>query len=1355
MHQSSFNLMKYFKDFIENNFEGQRVKILDVGSYGVNGTYREVFSNLERFDYLGLDLTPGPNVDYVPSDPYKWDELADRSFDVIISGQAFEHIEFPWLTILEMKKKLKDNGLICIIAPSRGPEHRYPVDCWRYYPDGFHALAKWAGLEVIECRTNWGPSGFRDGSDQWGDTFCILRKRPELVEVRNPIGEVGNLSLPFKHAINNKSPLNLKRPDYYFSIARKEIADLLKRDNICADRVLEIGAASGATGRFLKEKGMVKEYIGVEISESAAVMAKKHLDEVIVADIERVDLEKEHGLRKEYFDLILCLDVLEHLYDPWEVLARLKKFLKPDGHLIASLPNVQHITVIKGLLEGRWRYESAGILDATHVRFFTLQDMLDMFDGAGFSITRLDRTFNPLLDLSKVREKGNNIDLGKAIINDLSRDEVMNIFTYQFLITAKKQFILKEKLLPLSRESRISEGLTSIVIVTFNQLEYTKKCVESLKRCTLEPHEIIFVDNGSKDGTLQWLRKLVSENSNYRLIENKENLGFAKGCNQGIQFSRGEYIVLLNNDVIVTERWLSGLLDCLKRAPDAGIVGPMTNNISGHQKVEVNYKDENGIEDFAKRFRETYRGRRIPLRRIVGFCMLFRKELIDKIGLLDESFGTGNFEDDDLCLRAELAGFRNYIAGDVFIHHYGSRSFIGNKIDYNSTMGGNRKRFNEKWNALGLDWESQTGKALLCLRILERAEELYQKGKFDLAIKALVAGLKRQPENKSLLYSLAEKLIDLKQYDHCLSILKELGVDDLRLSLFRGYCEEGLGNIDSADRIASDALSHNGNNPLALNLKGIVHYRKGNRDMASQYFRQAIEADPGYGEPYTNLGVITWASGNRGEAIEYLEKGFKLSPNVSDIASLYHSAISGEGLYERAEKVFEEVVRRYPLKRQNIFFYIDILLKTGSYEKAMDLIEKSIVRFGVDDEFINAALVVRERLGYRRITPAQHGSQGAHWEDKIFPVQNQVFPIRKWPTLSLCMIVKNEEGVLAQCLESVKALVDEIVIVDTGSQDRTKEIARVFGARVYDFPWNGDFSEARNLSLDKAEGDWILVLDADEVIAEKDHRVIREFIQRGKRKAYQMTTRNYMNRIVTGWRQNTGEYPEERGSGWMPSVKTRLFPNDKRLRFENPIHELIDYAVERAGYKIKICPVPVHHYGKLNEKKTEDKFQLYYELGKKKLEGSDNKPKALYELAIQASEMGRLDEAVQLWEELIKLKPEFGHAYVSLSRVYCELKRFDEAKEMAVKAVRLVPQMKEAYYALGLGQFYLGEFDEAMKNLQSAVKIDPDFPLPFALLALCQVLKGDKEGAKEYIEKVRTMGFDYPSFAEVILSKAS
>ena len=182
MHQSSYSIMIGFKELVDKHFQDEKIAILDIKTYGMKDDYKNSFAEPEKYLYTGIDVNPEPNVDYTPADPYCWPELQDESFDVIISGQTFEHIEYPWLIIEEMNRVLKKNGLICIVAPSRGPEHKYPVDCWRYYPDGFRALAKWVNLQVLESKATWGKSGFTDGSDQWGDAFCILFK-PENQEI--------------------------------------------------------------------------------------------------------------------------------------------------------------------------------------------------------------------------------------------------------------------------------------------------------------------------------------------------------------------------------------------------------------------------------------------------------------------------------------------------------------------------------------------------------------------------------------------------------------------------------------------------------------------------------------------------------------------------------------------------------------------------------------------------------------------------------------------------------------------------------------------------------------------------------------------------------------------------------------------------------------------------------------------------------------------------------------------------------------------------------------------------------------------------------------------------------------------
>ena len=176
MHASSYASMERLAStYLAGHEPGT---VYDIGSLSIGGSYRPIFEN-RGWRYQGIDIEAGPNVDIVLEDPYLL-PLADGSASLVISGQAFEHIEFFWLTFREMSRILAVDGLLFLIAPSRGHEHRYPVDCWRFYPDGYRALAKWGGLEALEATTQWqrklGPWYARK-KDMWGDTVGAFTKR--------------------------------------------------------------------------------------------------------------------------------------------------------------------------------------------------------------------------------------------------------------------------------------------------------------------------------------------------------------------------------------------------------------------------------------------------------------------------------------------------------------------------------------------------------------------------------------------------------------------------------------------------------------------------------------------------------------------------------------------------------------------------------------------------------------------------------------------------------------------------------------------------------------------------------------------------------------------------------------------------------------------------------------------------------------------------------------------------------------------------------------------------------------------------------------------------------------------------
>lgn len=185
MHRSSYNRIIYFKENYLNPEE--ELKILDIGSLDKDGDYNYgLILNEEKWTYQGLDLKEGNNVHIVVENPYDWKEIEDETYDVIVSGQAFEHIEYFWLTLEQVKRVLKPGGLFCLIAPSSGPVHRNPYDCYRFNQDGMKAMAKYIKFTVLETGTH------KDNHNPWNDSHLIAKK-PESGTLEDLENKVGNL----------------------------------------------------------------------------------------------------------------------------------------------------------------------------------------------------------------------------------------------------------------------------------------------------------------------------------------------------------------------------------------------------------------------------------------------------------------------------------------------------------------------------------------------------------------------------------------------------------------------------------------------------------------------------------------------------------------------------------------------------------------------------------------------------------------------------------------------------------------------------------------------------------------------------------------------------------------------------------------------------------------------------------------------------------------------------------------------------------------------------------------------------------------------------------------------------------
>jgi len=802
-------------------------------------------------------------------------------------------------------------------------------------------------------------------------------------------------------------PAPLARDPGYFEFARPDLIELIPKD---ARRVLDVGCGAGRLGEALKQR-QEAHVVGIELDERAAAAARHRMDDVVVGDVESPDLALPEG----HFDCIVLGDVLEHLRDPAAVLRRLRPVLAEGGVLVASIPNARHHTVVSGLLDGDWTYVSTGLLDADHLRFFTRREIEKLLTRAGFEIAEVRAVPGPGYDEWRRQTDRRSVAVGALYISGLPEDQAEEFFVYQYLIRA-------------TAAPTAFHGLTSIVIPTFNQLSYTRQCLDSIRCFTDEPYEIIVVDNGSTDGTPDYLSALAD----VQLIRNEENRGFPAAVNQGIQAAKGSQVLLLNNDTVVTSCWLTRLLRCLHSDPQIGLVGPCSNFVSGPQQIPVRYRNLAGLDGFAWDVGKASDGRYEDVDRLVGFCLLIRREVVNAVGLLDERVGIGTFEDDDYCRRALGAGYRAVIARDAFVHHFGGRTFVGEGVDFSALMRENQRRFRDKWS----------GQA--------------------------------QPAAPS-----------------------------------------------------------------------------------------PGETEPGPAKPGASLKL-------------------RLAP--------------GGGL---------------------------LLARDG-------------------------------------------------------------------PLLSLCMIVRDSRRTLRACLESVKPWVDEMIVVDTGSQDDTKQIARSLGARVHEFPWCDDFSAARNESLRYATGEWVFWMDADDTIDPKNGGRLQSLVRRN----HPEKTLGHVLQVHCPGGQDDGD------EGLTVVDHVKVFRNRPNLRFEGRVHEQILPAIRRAGGEVEWTDIHVVHSGydhtpEGQRRKRERDLRLL----QLELEERPDHPFTLFNLGMTYSDIGRHEEAIQALERSIEVSdPRDSHvrkAYALLVGSHRGLKDQEQAWAACQRGRQVYPNDPELLFLEGILNHHFGRHREA------------------------------------------------------------
>ena len=326
--------------------------ICEIGSLQVPGQegfadLRPLFSNKK---YIGCDYQLGTGVDRQENTHYL--TLRDNSIGTVLILDTLEHVANVYRAIDEIYRVLRPGGLVILSSVMNFPIHNYPQDYWRFTPQAFELL-----LEKFETH-----KVTYDGNKDF------------------PTGIYG---------YGIKTTRNTNKIKYDFRVNLKDTnSTLTKIVNFIGEhkKVLEFGCSTGYMSKILKQNGC--EVIGIEINRQASKIARKYCKKIINGDIEQLEYEQVLGNTK--FDYIVFADVVEHLKDPLSVLVKIKKSLKKEGKVIISVPNIAHASIRLELLTGEFEYEKAGILDESHLKFFTKRSIMRLLDSCGYYIEHID-----------------------------------------------------------------------------------------------------------------------------------------------------------------------------------------------------------------------------------------------------------------------------------------------------------------------------------------------------------------------------------------------------------------------------------------------------------------------------------------------------------------------------------------------------------------------------------------------------------------------------------------------------------------------------------------------------------------------------------------------------------------------------------------------------------------------------------------------------------------------------------------------------------------------------------------------------------------------------------------------------
>jgi len=748
----------------------------------------------------------------------------------------------------------------------------------------------------------------------------------------------------------------------------------------------------------------------------------------------------------------------------------------------------------------------------------------------------------------------------------------------------------------------------SIVMICYNGVDITAKCIRSVLEHSKD-FEFIIVDNGSTDGTKEYLESIAAKNGSIRLIRIDENMTFSKANNVGLKLAQGKHVAIINNDIVVNKDWLDRLCDHLYNIPlsNLAMIGPVSGCSNGRQMV--------GLQD-PEAWYQANRGRWAHAGKLFGWCMLIKKSALDEIGGFDERF-VNAYEDNDLCLRLLLAGYKMAIAYDTYIYHAGQGTLRSTQTEKQYIENGkvNREVFYDKWYSprprkLVAVYRTNGGKWL--------EESLRQTSKFA---DSIVIHFCRARQN-----------VDKERLKKILKDFPKIAHTEFYDGIFQEDYERG--------RLLEIALEM---------------HAKGEADWCI-----SIDDDELYEDKFIDR-VQKMMCPRNPEIIGYWCQWRTIWDRRGDDEYWRTDSTFGRFSNYRFFRLMkgQEILSRHPeghhcgsapLIAEENLKWCNIRVKHMGYD-THEQRQRKFDFYQANDHF-----KTKTDIGNDDYT---------HLIDRNVTLEKYV-PDNG---ISLIMMVKNEEDAILACLEGIAPIIDEFVVVDTGSTDRTKEILERFAehspvpVKIFDLPWCDNYSIPRNFIKNYATQRWLLMMDADERFEYDDLRKIQALIER-EAEVIIFHVINYMKKT------RMGEKPV-----YASTQAARLFRNIPEFFFAGLLHETIEDSLSalqmRRKVSIEMSPVVLHHYGYLRQKnRVKEKFDYYVKLNERQIEITEGKdPRPYFNLALHWMQENERKKAIECFTKALELNPSFWHANAQMAAL-----NIQSAKEFLARTLENIPQ---------------------------------------------------------------------------------